>query len=360
METRSHFVGGSAIRVHHQDLQRFIAQAFQAKGMNAADATVVAEALVWANLRGGDGHGVMRLPRYLEMIDLGDMDPRGRPHLVLDTATFFILDAGRCAGPSAMMEAVAAATERAKARGAAIGLMREATHAGAIGRYAHWVVERGCACIILAAAYPFMPYHGAKVASLPTAPIVMGVPTDRHGPIVLDMASSVVAMGKINQARQKGEPLAEGWALDADGRPTTDPHQAAMPLPLGGPKGSGLSLMIELFAGVLSGASILTKVLGPEFSTRNAQNALVVVMDVAAFRPDGGFRKDADALADLIKQLPLRDGFDEILLPGERGGRTEKARRAAGIPIPAGTWNALKGIAATYALELPEVAAQEG
>jgi ureidoglycolate dehydrogenase (NAD+) len=343
-----------SVRVRHEDLARFIAQAFRAKGMSAADAEVVAETLVWANLRGGDGHGVVRLPRYLDMIDLGDMDPRGRPRMALDTDTFFILDAGRAAGPVAMMEAVAAATERAKARGASIGIMRDATHAAAIGRYAHWVVERGLACIILAAAYPFMPYHGSRKASLPTAPVVMGIPTARHGAVVLDMASSIVSMGKIHTARAKGETLEDGWALDKEGKPTTDAKKATMPLPLGGPKGSGLSLMIEFLAGVLGGNSILTRVLGPERSTRNAQNALIVVMDVAAFRSDGGFTADADGLADTIKQLPLRDGFDEILLPGERGGRTETSRRASGIPIPADTWNALKQVAQSYALELPK------
>jgi ureidoglycolate dehydrogenase (NAD+) len=287
------------------------------------------------------------------MIELGDMNPRGRPFFALDADAFFILDADRCCGPIAMMQAVAAATERAKARGACIGLMRDATHAGAIGRYAHWVVERGCACIILAAAYPFMPYHGARVASLPTAPIVMGVPSAQHGPIVLDMASSVIAMGKIHQARMKGEPLPDGSAVDKEGRPTTDPHKAAWPLPLGGPKGSGLSLMNELLAGVLGGTSILTKVLGPERSTRNAQNALIVVMDVAAFRPDGGFLPDVDRLAGLIKELPLRDGFDEILLPGERGGRLEQKRRRDGIPLAAGTWKALAEIGAAFKIDLP-------
>src|SRR5262245_23242201 len=341
------------IHVHHDDLARFVARAFETKGMSAADAAVVADALVWANLRGGDGHGVARLPRYLEMIDRNEMDPRGRPHMALDARNFFILDAARAAGPIAMMEAVAAATERAKAGGVCIGLMRDATHAGAIGRYAYHAVERGCACIILGAAYPFMPYHGAKVASLPTAPLVMGVPTARHGPVVLDMASSIIAMGKIHQARLKNEPLGEGLALDADGKPTTDPKKAAMPLPLGGPKGSGLSLMIELLAGVLGGASILTKVLGPGRSTRNAQNALIVVMDVAAFRSDGAYQADADTLADIIKQLPLREGFDEILLPGERGCRTEAERRQQGIPLPPDTWNALKTAAQSCALELP-------
>jgi ureidoglycolate dehydrogenase (NAD+) len=342
-----------SIRVRHDDLQRFIAQAFQTKSMSADDADVVAEALVWANLRGGDGHGVARLPRYLEMIDRGEMDPKGRPTFTIDADAFFILDGGRAAGPIAMMDAVRAATERAKQRGACIGIMRDATHAGAIGRYAQWVVEQGCACIILAAAYPFMPYHGAKVASLPTAPIVMGVPTERHGAVVLDMASSIVAMGKIHQARTKGEQLEEGWALDVDGRPTTDPNKAAFPLPLGGAKGSGLSLMTELLAGVLGGNSILTRVLGPERSKRNAQNCLIIAMDPAAFRPDGGFMPDVDTLADLIKALPLREGFDEILLPGERGDRMDQERRRKGIPLPAGTWDALREVAEAYKIELP-------
>jgi ureidoglycolate dehydrogenase (NAD+) len=181
----------------------------------------------------------------------------------------------------------------------------------------------------------------------------MGVSSERHGAIVLDMASSIVAMGKINQARTKNEPLEPGWALDADGKPATDPHKAAWPLPLGGPKGSGLSFMIEMLAGVLGGNSILTKVLGPERSKRNAQNALIVVMDVVAFRPDGGFWRDADGLADLIKELPLRDGFDEILLPGERGSRTAQDRRQKGIPLPSGTWDALRQIAEANGIALP-------
>src|SRR5262249_53453705 len=122
----------STIRVRHDELQRFIAQAFQAKGMGAPDAAVVAETLVWANLRGGDGHGVARVPRYLEMIDRNEMDPRGRPYIVRDSETFFILDAARAAGPVAMTEAVATATERAKQRGTCIALMRDATHAAAI------------------------------------------------------------------------------------------------------------------------------------------------------------------------------------------------------------------------------------
>ena len=154
------------------------------------------------------------------------MDPRGRPKIALDADAFFILDAGRAAGPIAMMDAVA---RRDRARQGARRL-RSASCATrpmrrAIGRYAHWVVERGCACIILAAAYPFMPYHGARKASLPTAPVVMGMPTERHGAVVLDMASSIVAMGKILTARAKGEQLEDGWALDAEGKPTTDPQE---------------------------------------------------------------------------------------------------------------------------------------
>src|SRR5262249_55967219 len=156
-----------------------------------------------------------------------------------------------------------------------------------------------------------------------------------------------------HQARLKSEPLPPESAVDKEGRPTTDPQRAAWPLPLGGAKGSGLSLMNELLAGVLGGGSILTRVLGPEHSTRNAPNAFSVVRDVAASRPGGGFAPDCDHWADLIKELPLGEGFDEILLRGERGGRMEQERRRSGIPLAADTWNALLKIAETLNIALP-------
>ena len=347
----------STVFVNHDDLARFIIASFVARGVAADDAETIADALIWANLRGGDSHGVVRLPRYIDLIASGEMDPAARPAFALDTPTRFVLDGRRCAGPIAMMRAIAVASERAKRSGLCIGLVRNTTHTGAIGRYAHQLAERGCIAVIAVAGIPLMAYHGARVRSVSTSPLAIGVPTGR-APLVLDMATSVAALGRLVQARVAGEAIPDGWAIAEDGTPTTDPKVAAIPLPLGGPKGSGLSLMFEFMTGLLSGAPVLAPALGPKHSTRHTQNAFILALDVVAFRPSGDFATDADELIDVIKALPLRDGFDEILLPGERGRRTEAVRRDTGIPIRSATWEALGKLAKKLAIDLPRARPQ--
>jgi ureidoglycolate dehydrogenase (NAD+) len=350
-------VSKAALFVRHDELARFIVSAFVAKGMAADDAHSVADALVWANLRGGDSHGVVRLPRYIDLIGTGEMDPAARPSLILDHQTRFMLDGHRCAGPVAMMEAIAAATERAKAAGLCVGLVRHTTHTGAIGRYAQWIAERGCIAVIAVAGVPLMAYHAARVRSVSTSPLAIGIPTS-GSPLILDMATSVAALGRLVQARVRGEAIPQGWAIGEDGTPTTDPKSAAIPLPLGGPKGSGLSLMFELMAGVLSGAPVLAPALGPEHRTPHTQNAFILSLDVPAFRGAADFAADADQLIAIMKDLPVRAGFDEILLPGERGSRMEAIRRASGIPIASSTWAALERLSKSLAIDLPERVAE--
>jgi ureidoglycolate dehydrogenase (NAD+) len=349
-------VSGTGIFVRHCDLARFIVAAFAAKGMAPDDAAAVADALVWANLRGGDSHGVVRLPRYIELIAAGDMDPAARPVFALDSPVRFVLDGQRCAGPVAMLQAVAAASERAKASGLCVGLVRHTTHTGAIGRYAQWIAERGCIAVIAVAGVPLMAYHGARVRSVSTSPLAIGIPSGRE-PVILDMATSVAALGRLVQARAAGDPIPDGWALAEDGTPTTDPKKAAIPLPLGGPKGAGLSLMFEFLAGLLSGAPVLAPALGPERRVRHTQNAFVLALDVAGFRAPTEFKADADELIDIIKRLPARDGFDEILLPGDRGRGVEALRRTTGIPVAPSTWEALGRLAKTLSIKLPRTVA---
>src|SRR5262249_50816136 len=152
----------------------------------------------------------------------------------------------RAAGPIAMTTATRAAIRKARDAGIGLGLVRATTHTAALGYYTLTAAEEGMATIALAASGPFMAYHGTRTAGVSTNPISIAVPGGRHGPVVLDMATGVVARGKLVQAKKTGRPIPPGWALDRDGNPTTDPQAALIPLPLGGPKGSGLSLMIEL------------------------------------------------------------------------------------------------------------------
>jgi len=346
-------VSKAVLFVRHGDLARFIVAAFVAKEMAAADARIIADALVWANLRDSDSHGVVRLPRYIDLIATGEMDPAARPILALDYPTRFVLDGNRCAGPVAMMQASASAIERTKLNGLCVGLVRHTTHTGAIGHYAQWIAKRGCIALIAVAGVPLMAYHGARVPSVSTSPLAVGIPA-ADGAIILDMATSVAALGRLVQARARGEPIPPGWAISKDGTPSTDPKSAAIPLPLGGPKGSGLSLMFEFIAGLLSGAPVLAPALGPENRSRHTQNAFILALDVAAFRAPGDFAADVDQLIGVLKALPMREGFDEILLPGERGQRTEAIRRVSGIPISPSTWEALARLAKSLTIDLPE------
>ncbi|MGO9396380.1 MAG: Ldh family oxidoreductase [Xanthobacteraceae bacterium] len=338
--------------VGHQELSRFIREALAAKGARAEDAAIVADGLVWANLRGVDGHGVSRLPFYLRMIERGEIDVTARPLLAQDRAATFVMDGGHGFGPVAMMGAIAIAAERAAKAGVCFGLVRETTHTGAIGRYVQWMAQRGCAAMIMGAGPAFVAYHGARVASLGTSPIAIAVPSG-DGAIVLDMATSAISNGTILQARATGASLPPNSALTKEGEPTTDPSRADILLPLGGAKGSGLGFMFEMLASVLAAAPIQARALGPERRKSLSQNIAILAVDVAAFRPVADFTQDADALAAAIKSLPRQPGFDEIRLPGERAARTEAARRTSGIPILAKLWEELAAIAAANDVEMP-------
>jgi len=343
-----------SIVVGHDELGRFIRDALTAAGARASDAAVVAEGLVWANLRGGDGHGVSRLPRYLNIIAHGEINVTAEPRLVHDRGATLVMECDHGFGPVAVMQAAALAVGRAKQLGVCFALVRQTTHTGAIGRYAQWIAQQGCAALIMGAGPTLMAYHGARVASLSTSPIAIAVPSG-HGPILLDMASSAIANGKILQARNTGEKLPEGTVLTAEGEPTTDAKTAEILLPLGGPKGSGLGLMFEMLASVLAAAPIQARAIGSEKRDRHTGNTALFAIDIATFRPLADFENDADDLAAAIKALPRQQGFDEITLPGERSARTEAKRRKGGIPIPAKLWAELEGIARKHGIKLPAV-----
>ena len=341
------------IAVGHEELKRFIHDVLVFTGASGEDADTVADGLVWANLRGVDGHGISRLPRYLKYIDSGEIDVKAQPELIVDRAATFFIDGHHGFGPVAGMRASALAVERAKQAGVCYGLIRETTHTGAVGRYAQWIAERDCVAVILAAGQTLMAYHGARVASLGTSPIAVAVPTSRE-PIVLDMATSTISNGKILLARSTNEQLPAGTVLTASGEATSDPRAAEILLPLGGAKGSGLSFMIEMLVSVLGAAPIQARVLGPEKRRRHTSNMAIIAIDVAAFRPADEFVGDADMLAALIKALPRQAGFDEILLPGERSGRTEAQRRKSGIPVPGKLWDELEALTKPQSIRMPE------
>jgi ureidoglycolate dehydrogenase (NAD+) len=340
------------ILVTHEELHRFIRDVLMAQGASETDAGIVADGLVWANLRGGDGHGVSRLSRYIGIIKRGEINTKAKPRLVHDRPATFVIDSGHGFGPVACMMAASLAVERAKKVGVCYGIVRETTHTGAIGRYAQWIAQQDCAALIMGCGPALMAFHGTRVASMATSPIAIAVPSG-NGTMLLDMATSTISNGKILQARNTGEPLPPGTVLTADGEPTTDPKKAEILLPLGGPKGSGLGLMFEMLVSILAAAPIQSRALGTEQRTRHVANLAMLAIDIGSLRPLADFQHDADALVGVLKSLPRQAGFDEVSMPGERSNRTEASRRKSGIPIPAKLWEELEGIAKATAVKMP-------
>src|SRR6266851_8049985 len=209
--------GQAAPTVPAEALKRFATDVFARTGMPKADAAVVADVLVWANLRGVDTHGVMRIPRYVDLIETGDMNPRPAIAVRTETPASVLIEADRAAGPVAMMRGTTAAVRKARDAGVGLALVRATTHTAALGYYTLMAAQEGMAAIALAASGPFMAYHGTRVAGVSTNPISIAVPGGERGPVGLDMSTGVVARGKLVQARKIGHPIPPGWALDRNG-----------------------------------------------------------------------------------------------------------------------------------------------
>jgi ureidoglycolate dehydrogenase (NAD+) len=341
-----------AAHVPADALERFVVQLLTAKGLAREDAATVADVLIWADLRGVSTHGVAWLPRFLELLDLGQIDATARPLITQDEPSRFVLDAHRASGAVAMLQAIAGAVERACASGICIAGVRNTTHTGAIGRYATWAAERGCAAIVIVAGPPLMAAHGARVASLSTSPIAIAVPRPQ-GALLLDMATSVVPFSRLRQARLHKETIPAGWALTAEGEPTTDGTQAAIPLPLGGPKGSGLALMSECLASLMLGNPIVAEYLDPRGDHRHRQNALMIVMQVSRFIAAEDFARELERLTSAITGLPAAQGTEGVRTPGSRGDRMAAERRRSGIPLSVPVCTTLEKLAMAAAVAPP-------
>ena len=343
------------VRVAAGTLRSFAASLFERAGLSGAHAGTVAGVLVWADLRGVGTHGVSRIPRYLEFIASGAMNPAPAMAVAVDAPAMLLLDADRAAGPVALLHACVLAAARAQVNGIGLVMVRGTTHTAALGFYTQHLAKQGLAGVAIAASPPLMAYHGARAAGVSTAPLSLAVPGGPHRhaePVLFDMATGIVSMGKLMQAKRLNEALQPGWALDAQGNATSDPQQATTPLPLGGPKGSGLALLIELLASVTSGAPILAEFLSGG-AKRHRQNAWVIAVDIFRFSPEVQFRGDVARTVAAIKALPVDESIGEILMPGERGAREALKRQREGIPLPAKVAAELTSSAAKMGIATP-------
>jgi len=307
-------------RFSSETLLRYVMDALTGLNVPEADAAVVADSLVEAELGGQPTHGLLRLPFLLDRLRAGLINPRPAFRLSGDRAAAVVLDADNGLGPLAGVRAVDLSVERAHLAGIGIVAVRRGNHLGSLGFYLRRATAAGAIGLAFTNTPPAMSPPGGRTPYLGTNPIAAGFPTSGD-PVIVDMATSQVARGHILQAARVGEPIPEGWAVDAEGQPTTDPHAAIAGslLPLGGTKGFALALLVEVLSGVLSGAAVGPEVVGTFVPAERESNVghCFVAIDPEALAP--GFSARMDRLA-----ADLRDQGGRA--PGDRR-HAERARR---------------------------------
>lgn len=339
------------VRVRAEDLRSLATHILEAAGLGADHAEIVAGAFIWANLRGVDSHGVSRLPRYLELFEKGEAN--AQPSLVTTRVreAALLVEADRAPGPLALTLAMREAIAVARETGVAWATVRGTVHTGAIGYYTSMAAAEGMAGIGIVAGVPNMAYEGARGAAVATSPLAIALPAAEHADFVLDMATATIALGKIAQYKARGEQLPAGVAVTADGEPTVDPAEAKIPLPVGGAKGSGMSLAFELLASGLAANPIVSQFHAGVKGHR--QNAALIAVDVAAFLPLEDFRKIVDETIDAVAGLPPA-GDAPVLVPGARGAATYLERTRDGVPLPPRIWGELVEAAGRLSVPVPE------
>jgi LDH2 family malate/lactate/ureidoglycolate dehydrogenase len=315
----------------------FAVRLLVAHGLPEADAHTVAHCLVRADLRGVDTHGIQYLPHYLGRVDKGLINPRPALEIERKTAVAAALDGQNGFGFVVGMAAIEAAIGMAREHGIGVVAARRSTHFGMAASYVLRAVEAGFIAQVYSNASPAMPPWGGREPMLGTSPFACGAPGGKLDPYVLDLSFAVAARGKIRKAARRGEAIPLGYALDKDGRPTTDATAAldGVVLPIGGYKGSGLAMLMDLMGGVVAGAGHAGGV-GNQFSDYDRPQDVghfFMVMKPDLFVPLEEYRASMDRLTAAVRAAPRAEGFDEILMPGEREARLERARRVSGVQI---------------------------
>ncbi len=336
-------------KVDWQKARELCAKIYMAQGMPEADAYMVSDNLIFAELNGVYSHGLTRMKMYTRYIDNGQVNTGGEIKVLNESPATLHIDGNNCLGAVAATKAVRRGIEKARESGAVVVSVRRSNHFGTAAYYTQMITEQDMLGIAMTNAFPHVAPSGSYKGYLGTNPISFGVPTASGKPIVLDMATSVVARGKILVAAEKGESIPIGWALDAHGKPTTDAAAAIKGalLPIAGPKGYGLSLFIDILSGVLSGAKFGGH-LGPSASGNTSKDTDVghffVIVDISRFIPIEEFNKRMEVVISDIKALPKVEGVSEIFMPGEIEQRRADANIKEGLLLDEALINELIGM----------------
>ncbi|HUL94641.1 MAG TPA: Ldh family oxidoreductase [Usitatibacter sp.] len=343
------------ILVDFARLRYFIALAFEAVGMPAADARTVAGLMAEADLQGSDGHGVIRLPQYVKRIRAGGVNLRPEIRILKERAASVLLDGDNAMGHLVMKRAAELAIERARTTGVAWVGARRSNHAGPASLYVRMMLPHDMIGLYIAVGNAnHLPPWGGLEPLLSTNPIAVAVPAGEEPPIVLDMATTVAAYGKVKAMAARGEAIPEGWMVDREGKPLTDPARAAegFLLPIGGYKGYGLALVVGLLAGTLNGAAMGRELIDFNQDAKSETNTgqAIVAIDPAAFGEVAPFKAAVDKLIRDLRGSERMPGVDRIRMPGERSHEKIARQREEGIALAPAVMQSLDRVA--HALEI--------
>lgn len=344
--------------VAHTSLFAFSFACLEKLGLSREDAEITAENLMFANLRGVDSHGVIRIKVYADRIRAGGVRPGARPETVHDSKVAALIDAGGGLGQVAATQAMKLAIAKAKTGGAGLVGVRNSNHNGAAAFYSMMALAHGMIGFATTNSGPTMAPTGGCQARLGNNPLSVAIPADKYPPLVLDMATGAVALGKILLARQEGKSIPTTWALDRNGIPTDNPEAAAqggLIQPIGGYKGYGLSLVIDILTGVLLGSGFSTYVNSlygdPSLPANCAQ--LCGALAIEGFMPLPQFLRRVDTIIDLMHSCPRAPGVERVYVPGEIENETEQRRRTEGIPLSAPLIDELRALGAELGVRAP-------
>ncbi|ARP95179.1 Ldh family oxidoreductase [Bordetella genomosp. 13] len=343
-------------------LAGFIDRSLQAAGLPAADAAKVAGLMTEADLQGSDGHGVIRLPQYVKRIRAGGINTRPDMRVVSERPGMAVIDGDNGMGHLVVSRAVELAIDKAAASGVAWVGTRGSNHAGPASLYARMPVRHDMIGLYFAvgSANHLPPWGGIDML-LSTNPIAAGIPAGHEPPVVLDMATTVAAYGKVKSKAKRGEPMPEGWMIDREGRPLLDPTRAheGFLLPIGGYKGYGLALIVGLLAGTLQGAAMGRDVVdfNKDHATVTNTGQAILVIDLKAFGDPAAFKTSVDRLVRDLRASERLPGVDRIWVPGEQSHARREAYARDGIPLAAELVAELRDLARQWDVAPLEAAA---
>jgi LDH2 family malate/lactate/ureidoglycolate dehydrogenase len=319
-------------------LTAFCAGVFERLGLTAPDARLTAGMLVAANARGVDSHGVVRLRIYADRLRSGGIKPHGEPETISEGPAYALLDGREGVGQLIALRAMRLAVEKAGTSTVAAVAVRNSNHCGALAPYGLIAVEQGMIGFGTTNASPTMAPWGGGGRLLGTNPLCIAVPAGRERPLVLDMATSSVSLGKIIVAAMSGEEISMTWGFDSHWQPTADPAavtNGGSLQPLGGYKGSGLSMLLDVLSGVLAGGEFSTGIRNLYANSNEPQGVshLFGALRVESFLPLSDFRERIDRYIAQFHECPAATGGDRVYVPGEIEDEVERERRKNGIPL---------------------------